>query len=353
MKSKIQNSIKFLKRFFEPAFLNTKTGVKAVSESALGALWFDVLPLFTIPYIIQLVQSGESKTLLSFSLAITILYTVIWIIHTKIRKWEISARHIFEYELENKYRKQLILKDNGALEKMGTGKVQSIIQKGMNAWVYGVWEIIYQIPRVIFTIATSLYINLKLGAWFALVFVLIAVSGSMLYVYFRKKRMNAESKIEDIDNIKNDNSVRIIMSRQEIIYSGNEDKEVELMKKLKLDQYEIDQKSAKYDFLADLGVSSVGILLPFMGASLMLYYFSSSINTADVVAYIYFTTRFTFLMWGLLWAVRQFFEQYPKISKLWDFLDNVPQLQGYEEGKSFEHKGGEVELKNIYFSYEK
>jgi ABC-type multidrug transport system fused ATPase/permease subunit len=165
--------------------------------------------------------------------------------------------------------------------------------------------------------------------------------------------MISESEIEDIDNIKNDNSVRIIMSRQEIVYSGKVQREVDLMKKMKLDQFDIDQKSAKYDQLADLSISSLGILLPFIGSSVMLYGFSSHTSSSDIVSYIYFTTRFTFLMWGLMWAIRQFFDQYPKISKLWDFINNVPQLQNYEEGEEFVHRGGEIELKDINFSYEK
>jgi ABC-type multidrug transport system fused ATPase/permease subunit len=332
--------------------MDRKVGIKAMAEAALGSFWFDVVPLITIPFIIQLVQVGDVRRLVVFSLLVIIFYVFIWIIHVSIRKWDLSARHIYEYKLEDRYRKTFILKDNASLEKIGTGKVQSIIQKGMNAWVYGVWEITYQVPRVLFTVITSLYINLKLGFWFALVFVFVATFGGISYVYFRNKRMITESEIEDIDNIKNDNSVRVIMSRQEIVYSGKVQKEVELMKKLKLDQYDVDQKSAKYDQLADLSISSLGILLPFIGSSVMLYNFSDHTNSADIISYIYFTTRFTFLMWGLMWAIRQFFDQYPKISKLWDFIDSVPQLKNYEEGEVFVHKKGEIELKNISFSYE-
>ena len=48
----------------------------------------------------------------------------------------------------------------------------------------------------------------------------------------------------------------------------------------------------------------------------------------------------------------EIFDNYPKIKTFWDFLDETPELQGYNDGLKFKHKDGNIELKNINLSYD-
>ena len=37
---------------------------------------------------------------------------------------------------------------------------------------------------------------------------------------------------------------------------------------------------------------------------------------------------------------------------MWDFFDEAKVIQGYEEGNTFKYKDGNIDLKNLTYSYE-
>jgi len=41
-----------------------------------------------------------------------------------------------------------------------------------------------------------------------------------------------------------------------------------------------------------------------------------------------------------------------EMTGLWGFFDSTPQIQGYDEGNIFQYKKGNIELKNISYSYD-
>jgi ABC-type bacteriocin/lantibiotic exporter with double-glycine peptidase domain len=72
-----------------------------------------------------------------------------------------------------------------------------------------------------------------------------------------------------------------------------------------------------------------------------------------LVGFIYFSGRMTSMIWSIFKFVGSAMDALPDMVKFWNLIDKVPEIKNYEEGERFEHKGGEIELKNISFSYEK
>ncbi len=344
---------KFLKRFSEPVFANKNKSLKMLIESSLGSFWFDLLPLLTIPYLIRLMQTEDKNKILYFCLWLSVFYIFLWIIHFFIRKWDFEAKYGFQIFLEKKYRTSTLLKNSQQIERIGTGKVQSIIQKGMHAWSEANWQIIYQIPKTLIGISAGFYIMFQLGYKYLFVFILIIIIASTLFYFFRKKQFLIQKEENEIDNIKNENSVRVIMSRQEIVFSGKEKIETNKLVGLNQEGREKAIKWSYFDFISDLMISGTGSLLPFI---IIIFYLNFNdlnlLKSPQMLSFIYFSTRFAFTMYSTLWIVRQIFEHYPQIEKFWDFVDNVSQIKNYETGKKFVHNGGTIELKNINFSYQ-
>jgi ABC-type multidrug transport system fused ATPase/permease subunit len=45
-------------------------------------------------------------------------------------------------------------------------------------------------------------------------------------------------------------------------------------------------------------------------------------------------------------------KDFAEVENLWDFFDNTPQIQWYEEWKTFIYKNGDIHIQNISYSYE-
>lgn len=345
--------LKMIHRLFLPAIANKISTLKLLSESSLGAIWFDIIPLFSIPYIIRLIETKNYDGFLNFSYFILLTYTLVWIGHSFLRKWDYQAKYTYFTWVEQTYRKKLILKENLAMDVLGTGKAQSLIQKGIHEWVDALWQIQYQIPKVLLSVISGVYIMINFGFIFVIFFFVYAMISVVGFTYFKKIKLKYDKKINDIEDERNSHSVRVIMSRQEVIFSGKENQEAKQLANYSEKQYQIAKNSAKYDFTSDWFISGIGTVLPFLGVIYILKIHSvNNLDTALVASFIYFASRFAFNMYSLLWIVQQVLEHAPKIQRFWDFLDLVPELKNYETGKEFLHGNGSVEFKNVDFVYD-
>jgi ABC-type multidrug transport system fused ATPase/permease subunit len=341
-----------LKRFFLPVYKNKVASLQLVIESSVGTIWFDILPLFIIPFAIQLIQDKNYDKLTWYSLIIFGVYIVFWTAGVFLRKWDYQAKYKYEAWVEGTFRKKLILKDNLAMDVLGTGKVQSLIQKGIFSWIDGVWQILYQVPKVLLTLITGVFLMKDFGPAFLTLFFLYAIISGFGFAYYRNVKLKYDKRSNKIEDSKNAHSVRVIMSRQEIILSGKEKEESRELAAYADKEYRIVKHSAKYDFISDWFISGIGSLLPFLGALYIVNTdLKNSIDTTLFVAFIYFSSRFVFNMYSMLWIVRITMEHWPKIQNFWDLLDQVPELKNYETGKTFVHGRGDVEFKNVTFEY--
>lgn len=343
----------FLKRLFEPALKNKTHTFKTMFEGFWAYTWWNLVPVIAIPILINYINAADYNGIKTFSIFITIVYICMWAIHFIIMKWEISGKYAYNMYVNSKYLKKSILKDGTAMEKVGTGKVQSIVKSGIDSWVYINNQIVYWMTRVILGLLTGIYIILNFDIKYVPYFVIILVLSFISYYIFKKFEMKYNNKVNDIGNDINKDYVRIIMSRQEIILNTGEDKEVEgVVCLIKKQRYE-ERLSAKYRLLNDLSVSGVISLLPFLG----VFLFTTSlelnpVNIAFLISFIYFATRLMETMFNMTWVAGEIFEAYPKIKTFWDFIDNTPEIQGYKDGTEFIHKDGTIELKDINLSYD-
>ena len=342
-----------VKRFFEPALSNKMATLRTIVESSLATLWFDLFPLFVIPFAIKLIQEKNYDELTQFSLIIILIYSCLWFVGFFIRKWDYQSKYIYEGWMEENFRKKMILKDNLSMDVLGTGKIQTIIQKGMSSWVEGLWYVLYQIPKILLTFFTGIVLLKDFGIPFLILFFVYAIISSVGFTYYRNLKLKYDKKSNEIEDEKNAHSVRVIMSRQEIILSGKEEEESKELAKYSEKEYKVVKVSAKYDFISDWFISGIGAILPFLGALYIVNTdLKNSIDTALFVSFIYFSSRFVFNMYSMVWVVKTTMEQAPKIQKFWDFLDFIPELKNYNSGKVFAHGNGTVEFKDVKFEYD-
>jgi ABC-type multidrug transport system fused ATPase/permease subunit len=315
--------------------------------------WYDLAPIVAIPILIQYISNKDYAGLRTFSLYMITFFVITWIVHIFIIKWGIQYRYALQKYLINSYLRKSILKDSSSLEKVGTGKIQSIINSGMHSWAEVNYQILNSIVRTIFGTATGVYIIFKFDVAYVPYFIAIVILSCALYYYFRKNKLKYDEKVEHIHNDINKDYVRIIMSRQEVILSSNENKERDNLVDMTNQQSILETKSAKFDFLADVSVSGLGTILPFIGVIFLAKDIPlTPVNIAFLVSFIYFCSRFTSIMYYTVWVIRTVFDHYPKIKIFWNYFDTTPNFENYYKGEKFSHSNGSIELNDINFSYD-
>ncbi len=344
---------KFLKRFFEPALHIKGKSLKLVFDTLISYLWYDLIPILSIPILIGYINNYDLENINRYSIAILSVTVLLLLVQFITTRWGVQTRSAYEIYLTQRYFKRSILKDPVYMDKMGSGKLQSIIKVGIQGWSESNYGIVYGLTRVITGIATGIYIILNFDIKYVPYFILIIIISCAGYYWAGKRKLKHENKIVEIENDIDKDYVRVMMSRQEVILAANENKENDNVVLMKRRQLKEDNNSATYDHIAELFSSGILVLLPVAGVLLLVQDIDlNPTNIAFLISFIYFSTRFASTIYNMIWVVSQIFDYYPKIKKLWNFLDEAPNFDNYSKGEKFEHGKGVIELNKISFSYE-
>lgn len=344
------------KRLFEPTLHTKKASLKAMIEAAVGYVNYDTLPIFVIPYLISLLE----KQLYHYALIVCAItftgHCFFWFLNYLIRVWDMSAKYEMNAYIEKKYRKQILLKDHKAFDLIGTGKVQSIVQKGVDEWSELNWQVIYQIPKLCVGIASGIYVMFKFDTVYLVAFIGLMLVSFSLYTYLKILKKVYKEKSNNVDDSMNATSVRSIMSRQEVVFSGKVDIEVDNFIALNNQSKIFSLQAEKPDYLADVILEASGPVISFIfvGCILWQHISTNSLSTLDIASLIfliYFATRFVALMYNTSWIISNILDRLPKIEAFWKFLDTTPNLEQYEKGDIFVQKNISIELKDVFFSY--
>lgn len=336
--------------------MDKKEALKSLSAATLNGIYFDLMPVLTIPYLITYIQEGNLNKVYLLSVFFFSFTTFVVLLRRFMMGWYWYSHRRFWALLEQKYRPVILHKDNLVYEKVGTGKVQSIVENGISTWARTVNDMLWYGSRVIMTFAIGLFVISKVNSFLIISFTLLFLLTFVFLIYFRKKKYLLDLKQKEIRNQYNEASVRTIMSRIEILYSSKSTKESINLYNMMMKQFVLGNKTDKYGFYSVVPAEALFLLLPYVGTSLYLFIYNPTLTpalTILLVSFVYFTSRMSAMIWNFIQFIYLAIDNFPDIKKFWDFIDNVPQLQNYEDGKVFVHEKGEIELKNISFSYEK
>lgn len=344
---------KFLRRLFEPAINNKIKTLKLIFDTFITYLWYDLIPIISIPILIGYINTYDLKNINRYSIIILSATIFLLLIQYITTRWGIQSRYAYDIYLTQKYFKRSVLKDPVYMDKIGSGKLQSVIKSGISAWAQSNYGILYGLTRVITGVLTGVYIILNFDAKYIPYFLLIIVISCMGYYYFSKKKLKYDNRAVDIENDIDKDYIRVMMSRQEVILAVNESKESDNLISMMRKQLKENNTGSIHEHTSELFTSGVLAILPVIGVLFLIQHIElSPINAAFLITFIYFSTRFSSTLYNLIWVVSQIFDYYPKIKKVWNFLDEAPSFENYYKGERFQHGNGSIELNDINFSYD-
>lgn len=336
--------------------MDKKESLKSLSAALLNGVYFDLVPILTIPYLITYIQTANLQMVYILSFLFLLGTTFFVILRRLMLGWYWYSHRRFWALLEKKYRPIVLHKNNLDYEKIGTGKVQSIVENGISTWSRTVNDMLWYGSRVIMTFGIGWFVISKINNFLIISFLLLFIVTFVFLIYFRRKKYILDLEQKEIRNLYNAASVRTIMSRIEILYSSKSAKESKSLYEMMMKQFTLGNKTDKYGFYSVVPAEALFILLPYVGTSLYLFLYKPVLTPTLIillVSFVYFSSRMSTMIWTFIQFIWLAIDNFPDIKKFWDFIDNVPQLKNYEEGENFVHEKGEIELKNVSFSYEK
>ncbi len=347
-------SATFLKRFFEPLSFDKLETLKSILLVSAILFWLDVMPIVAIPKLLNYIQTNNIESLHTLVFGYVIILASLFVIRYFVRgPFWYSPRKNYAH-LEKKYRPMFLKKDSLYFEKNGTGKIQSMVDSGMTFWAKSSNESIWHIIRIIIVFTLSYSILSKIGFEYFIYFIIGVVLITLNYAFMRGKKYKVDYAHRGVRNEFVANSVRSIMSRNEIIFSGKADFEAQKLFDLKQKEYSVSREADKYGFLSFLPGEFIGLVLPFVGALLYIYSQGGVLDAPQIIiltAFVYFASRAVEMVWSFFKFASEIMDAMPDINKLWDFIDKVPEIKNYETGNTFIHRGGEIILNNVNFSY--
>ena len=289
------------------------------------------------------------KTLIFYVITF-LLYELVWFLTRKVG-WVINIPNS-RYFIFKKYLSKLIRMNSEDYEKIGTGKMISIIDSASFFWAESISQIIEK-----WSIIVVLFIYTFYKVWseslILLLFTIFMVFSSIIITsYINKLQFNFRDKITDVLNGFISNIVRIIMSKYEIMQTDKLSHELSKLDKLKTENIQINQDMWTGRFFQNRSVLiSISIILIFISYSYWLKVLDWSILVSEFVA---ITSLLLVISWSLFWFV-QFYTDFTKnfitIEKLWDLFDNVSYIETYDKWEKFIHKWWNIDIKNMSFSY--
>jgi len=256
-------------------------------------------------------------------------------------------------ELTNKYLSEYVLLDNTKVEEYGTWKMNNIIFTWTYALVdsFMLWIDVFVLSVAIIYIFILILIkspNTYYFFWWILLFLII--------LFFYSKWINQLIKIrkrsKELKVIVDWRKVKVLMSKFEILQNQKIIHETEEITKIFEEQdtlwWRWNMRKRLWETGADIVISiSFVILFLWVGVG--------------VLTWKYEIANFTLLAWILQilskytrqirMYVKQVFKYYIDIEKLIDVFDTIPKYKENPDNKDFLYKNGDIEFKNVSFSY--
>ncbi|QFR38950.1 ABC transporter ATP-binding protein [Candidatus Gracilibacteria bacterium 28_42_T64] len=343
-----------IKKFFEPVMREKKVSFKAIIPAILSSL-IGIITVYLLKEITNNISRGLNESIIP--LIILFVACVIFFYITVIisRNWTHGTIWpTFRAVLYKKYISLYVFLDNNESERVGSGKMIAMIDKGIHSWVALIEQSLVEIlSNSLFIVYSFIFIGF-INIYYLIIVLFLFSTIFILTVFLQKRAKIYRIERRDINIGITKKFVNILMSKFEILQNGKFDNEIKYILDRLKGNIRLNAKIQNYNIVTDILMkifidgSKVGVILMFgIGygtniidfgefVSLMsIVYILDQIFTKSIHTYIDFTKIIV------------------DVEKLWDFFDHALQIKGYHKGKSFEYSSGEIEIKNLSFGYNK
>jgi len=340
------------KRFFESYKYDKRIFHRWIFVSLLRSInWIvHILFLERITYFLEKWNETIFLNIIWTYLFYIILYEII---SFSTKKWGWTEMLWTIWGIQNKiYINKFIQLDITATEIEWSWKLLSIIWQWIRHRWFMIWEVIENLAKLLVSIIFVIYMISKINILYWFIFLILFIIFASISLYFTDKLQSFRKKRNENLNDISRAYAKIIMSKMEIMRNWKTNQELNSMNKLFMKDIEINKDMAIYrQYMKRIPDFFISLLFIFSYLYLWHLFFLKEISF-NVIVWVWSAL---ILMQKSFSESLSFYIKFNKdfivVEKLWDFFDNTPLVQWYEDGKDFEYKTGNIEIKNMTFSY--
>ncbi|MFA5917552.1 MAG: ABC transporter ATP-binding protein [Candidatus Gracilibacteria bacterium] len=348
---KIYSFSEIIEKFFEPLIQKKNITLKALFPITFSSI-FNIVSVYIIKEITNKLTNGFQEISFLVIILITLVLLNYIIIYTT-KNWTHAVLwpELKKYIYSNYIPKYLYI-DNNYIEKQGTGKLMTMIDKGVHSWVDLLNKFLEDVlPSIIMIISSFIFISF-INIYYAFALVILFIFTLYFTYILQKKAKSLRIERRELNIALTRRFVKVLMTKFEILQNN---KGLEETKNI-TDSL---NKNKKINFKIRNLTVLTGIFTKFIidGSKIFLIIifgfglFGNIINFGEFVALMSIAYILDQILSKFIFLYIDFTNIYDDIEKLWGFFDNAPMIKGYKNGKEFIYKKGDIDIVNLDFKY--
>lgn len=352
MKQKELTYLEKVARFLKPAFSMKKISIKAAVPVVLWSV-ISIITIFLLKEITNDISNWFTKEILNLLylfIGLILSYYIIVITtrnRTQVILWPYFRKYMYK-EYINKY----TYLDNNESEKIWTGKLIAMIDKGMMSWVQLLVvcfeEVLPNLVFIIFSFIFIFFINIYYFYLIFFTFILVLV----LTYFFQWKAKEFREERRDINIWITKTFVKILMAKFEILQNDKEKKEWTAISDRLERNFYLNAKVNNFNIITEILVkllvdwSKILIIIMFW-----VWLWNNVLNFWEFVALMSIVYVLDQILNKSISTYITFTKLFVDIEKIWFFFDKTPQIQGYHTWKEFMYKKWSIKIQWLSFWY--
>ena len=315
--------------------------------------FFTILTVEVFKRATTLIQNNDAEWVKNLIIIYVIIIVVFIIFNRFTRQTEASLRHDSKRLIQKKVFPVFFKLDNTSVEKLGTWRIQQVMDTGMSNWRELFKKLTQKIPDLIILSLFVLYQIFQIWGWkYIIIFFLLFWFVFLIVTALNKKWLSWRKQKEIINGEHSRQFVKMIMSKMEIVQNNQENTEIQ-----KDDKILQDIKNC------DLHINTVWWFLyrtwnffSLMLNIFILYYWWTIVKYwGDLSLFVWLlasATLFQKVLDSSIILYKEFTNEFTAVQRLWDTFDEIPNMKNKYSEIMFKYKKWNIKIDDISFSYD-
>lgn len=342
-------------RFFEVFKYVPKELIKnTLQGSFLGLFTISTLEIFEhIFKNIEAKNVSETYTVIALYFWLSLFILFVRLIPMTYRIWRPNIMFYWLKEAYKEYLQKYVSADGNAVEKIGTGKFISILEKWASSW----FDLAFQLTlfwvnyTIIIIYSTYKIFSISIPAWFVTIFFLLiwwvgSISANFKMKEKRKHRYEAQNEATRW-------LIRVLMSKNELLQNNQLSNEINSLWK-HLDKAVHTQWVVNFRFnvFEEIPRFLFAVLRIWVYLFLLQQVVSKGASLWELSIFITIMVMMDKTVNDLLQFTRNFLKDIGLVEKLWETFDNLPCIKGYDKWATYKPKQWDIKMEKITYKYD-
>ena len=339
------------KRFFSPLKGNIRTFVKSAIVMCFYS-FFTILTVEVFKKATTLIQNNDAEWVKKLIIVYVVIIIIFVIFNRLCRNVWAEMRHNWRRLIQKKVFPVFFKLDNTSIEKLGTWKIQQIMDAWMSNWRELFIKLAQKIPDLVILSIFVRYQIFEIWGWryIGIFFLLFWIIFSIVTA-LNKKWLFWRQKKELIKGEHWRQFVKMIMSKMEIVQNNQENSEIQKDDNILQDIKDCDLKiNTVWWFLYrtwNLFSLMLNIFILYYGWTIVKYGWDLSLFVGLLAS----ATLFQKVLDNSIILYKEFTNEFTAVQRLRDIFDETPNMRNKYSDTMFKYKKWNIAVDNISFSY--